>query len=149
MQLRVVSILLMLSLLTLIQIARDGSIISYGNSFYTGSIPANPFVKPSHVDAITALKGVSKILSLPITASSASSTKPGSSERYIIKGSTGAHEDPKANLVYFQTPGKPLTLSWRIETNLKNNWLISYTDAAAASKVFGVVDWVSDAIYDV
>jgi extracellular elastinolytic metalloproteinase len=51
--------------------------------------------------------------------------------------------------VYLQTSDGTLTLTWRVETDLLDNWLLSYVDAAGASEVLGVVDYVSDASYTV
>jgi extracellular elastinolytic metalloproteinase len=95
-------------------------------------------VKPDHVDPLTALNGAAKILGLPITATSASTSRQASGEKYVVKGSKGAQDDPKVELVYFHTAEKTLALTWRVETNLKDKWLLSYTDAKTAAKVHGV-----------
>lgn len=98
---------------------------------------------------MTALKGASNVLSLPISAVAATAKPEEATEHYVIEGTSGAQQDPKARLVYFQTPEQTLSLTWRIETDLNDNWLLSYVDAAGASQVFGVVDYVSDASYTV
>jgi extracellular elastinolytic metalloproteinase len=36
-----------------------------------------------------------------------------------------------------------------VETDLLDNWLLSYIDAAGVSDILGVVDYVSDASYAV
>lgn len=66
-----------------------------------------------------------------------------------IEGTTGAHQDPKARLVYLQAEGNALTLTWRVETDLYSDWILSYVDAAGASNVLGVVNYVADASYQV
>jgi len=50
--------------------------------------------------------------------------------------------------MYLQKDGA-LTLTWRVETDILENWLLSYIDAASASEVHGVVDYVADASYTV
>lgn len=132
------------------QVDADGNVFSYGNSFFTGAVPAeNPLVKRDQVDAVAALKGASNVLGLQIVADAAKAKAEEALEHYIIEGTTGAKQDPKARLVYFQKEDKSLSLSWRVETDLRDNWLLSYVDASGASEVFGVVNYVSDATYQV
>lgn len=107
-------------------------------------------MKREQVDPVTALKGVSNVLALPITATDATA-KPESTaaEHYTIEGTTGAYQDPKARLVYFQTPENTISLTWRVETDLHDDWILSYVDAGGASQVLGVVNYVADAQYRV
>ncbi|TVY53916.1 Extracellular metalloproteinase mep [Lachnellula cervina] len=134
-----------------VNIAKDGSVFSYGNSFYSGATPSeNPMVKRDQVDPIAALTGVSNVLALPITASDATAKPEASAaEHYVIEGTTGAYQDPKARLVYFQNPDNTLSLTWRVETDLNDDWLLSYVDADSASKILGVVNYVADVSYRV
>lgn len=46
--------------------------------------------------------------------------------------------------MYIQNESGGLTLTWRIETNIVENWLLSYVDAVTNTKIHGVVDYVSD-----
>lgn len=132
------------------QVGADGNVFSYGNSFFTGEVPSeNPLVARGQVDAVAALKGASNALGLEISADAATAKAEKALENYIIEGTTGAQQDPKARLVYFQKEDKSLSLSWRVETDLKDNWLLSYVDASGASEVYGVVNYVSDATYQV
>lgn len=71
------------------------------------------------------------------------------SEHYIIRGTTGAHQDPQARLMYFQTPENTLALTWRIETDLLDDWILTYMDAATAKNILGVVNYVADVSYQV
>ncbi|KFY36533.1 hypothetical protein V494_05022 [Pseudogymnoascus sp. VKM F-4513 (FW-928)] len=132
-----------------VNIDKDGNVFSFGNSFFTGEVPSeNPLVKRGQVDAIAALKGASNVLGLKIDAETAKAKAEEALEHYIIEGTTGAHQDPKARLVYFQKEDG-LSLTWRVETDLRENWLLSYVEANGASEVFGVVNYVSDATYQV
>ncbi|OBT50209.1 hypothetical protein VE04_09851 [Pseudogymnoascus sp. 24MN13] len=133
-----------------VNVAADGSVFSYGNSFFSGDVPSeNPLVARGRVDAVAALKGASNVLGLEISADGAQAKAEEALEHYIIEGTTGAQQDPKARLVYFQKEDGSLSLSWRVETDLKDNWLLSYVDASGASEVYGVVNYVSDATYQV
>ena len=123
---------------------------SYGNSFYTGKIPEeSPLKKRDQVDPVAALKAANKVLDLGVSTSSATAVSKADNEQYIIKGSTGALKDPEARLVYFKNEDNTLSLTWRLETDISDNWLLSYVDAKSPEKVFGIVDYVSDATYTV
>lgn len=123
---------------------------SFGNSFYTGDIPSeNPLKKRDQIDPVAALRGVSDSLDLSIATTKASAKAETTAEHYIIEGSTGAYQDPKARLVYFQTPEGTLSLTWRVETDLLDDWILSYVDAKSGEEVFGVVNYVADATYKV
>ncbi|KAG4441518.1 hypothetical protein IFR05_002975 [Cadophora sp. M221] len=131
-----------------VNVAKDGSVFSYGSSFFTGTLPAeSPLGKRDQVDPVLALRGASNTLQLDVTAEGAEAV-PEEVEKYTITGSSGALSDPKANLVYIQT-GNTLSLSWRLETDIGDNWLLSYVDAVAPEKVLAVVDYVSEASYTV
>ncbi|KFY89279.1 hypothetical protein V500_05827 [Pseudogymnoascus sp. VKM F-4518 (FW-2643)] len=133
-----------------VNIAEDGSVFSYGNSFFLGTIPTeNPLVKSDQVGLVAALKGVSNVLGLQVGADAATAKPEEATEHYVIEGTTGAYQDPKACLVYFQTPELTLSLSWRVETDLNDNWLLSYVDVSGATEIYGVVNYVSDATYKV
>ncbi|KAG4438422.1 hypothetical protein IFR05_006075 [Cadophora sp. M221] len=134
-----------------VNVAADGTVFSYGNSFYTGAIPAeSPLVKrDDQIDAVAALQGVTSILALPISAADAVAVPEEAIEHFVIEGSTGTLSEPKAKLVYFQNDDSTLTLTWRVETDIKQNWLLSYVDAVTGKEILGVADYVSDASYTV
>lgn len=132
------------------QIASDGTVFSYGSSFYSGSIPEeSPLVKRDQINPVAALESVTSTLALPISASEAVAVPEEATEHYIIEGSTGTLSEPKAKLVYFQNPDSTLTLTWRVETDISDNWLLSYVDAVSGKDILGVVDYVSHASYNV
>jgi len=105
-------------------------------------------VKRDQVDPVAALRGASNTLQLSVASEGAVAQPEPEIEQYTITGSTGALSDPRANLVYIQNGGS-LSLSWRVETDIGDNWLLSYVDAATPEKVFGVVDYVAEASYNV
>lgn len=94
------------------------------------------------------MAGADSTLQLSVSSKDAKAEPEAEIEHYTISGTSGAVSDPKAHLVYFQT-GDSLTLTWRVETDIEDNWLLSYVDAKTPSKVYGVVDYVSDASYTV
>lgn len=105
--------------------------------------------KRDQVDPVAALKGATSALDLGVSTDSAEAVPKSETEHYVIKGSKGALKDPEARLVYFKNEDNTLSLTWRLETDISDNWLLSYVDAVAPEKVFGVVDYVSDATYTV
>lgn len=105
--------------------------------------------KRDQVNPVAALKALDSTLNLGISADNAEAVSEEAAEHYTIKGSAGALQDPKARLVYFQNPDNSLTLTWRVETDIGDNWLLSYVDAKSPEKVSGVVDYVSDATWQV
>jgi hypothetical protein len=67
-------------------------------------------------------------------------------DTYTIEGTTGAHQAPRATLVYLKTD-QGLELVWRIETDMRDNWMLSYVDATNAETILGVVDYAAHARY--
>ena len=98
---------------------------------------------------VEALQGATSTLQLPVTADSATAEPLDGDEAYVLKGTSGAVKDPEARLVYFQTPEGELKLTWRVETDILSNWLLTYVDASAKDRVHAVVDYAADASYQV
>lgn len=91
-----------------------------------------------------ALKGVISTLGLSVEVQEAIAEAKEDMEQYLFKGTSGTGHDPEAKLVYFVKSDGDLALSWRIETDVTSNWLLTYIDAASNKDVHGVVDYVSD-----
>ena len=98
---------------------------------------------------MTALEGATNVLQLPVTAEGVTAEATDGQETYTLKGTSGAVKDPEARLVYFQKPDNTITLTWRVETDIMSNWLLTYVDAASKEQVHGVVDYSADASYQV
>jgi extracellular elastinolytic metalloproteinase len=49
--------------------------------------------------------------------------------------------------MYFAKEDGTLALVWRVETDVRDNWLLSYVDAQNNAEVHGVVDYVAHATY--
>lgn len=105
--------------------------------------------KVVHIGALAAFKKMTSTLYLPVIADSAIAVPEEKAEHYTLKSTKGAHTDPKAQLVYFQNADKTLTLSWRMETDIIDNWLQTYIDAVTGDTILGVIDYVSDVSYTV
>lgn len=133
----------------MLQVAKDGTVFSYGSSFYTGSMPTeSPLKRRDQVDPVAALRGASNALQLSVASEDAVAEPEPEVEQYTIKGSSGTLSDPKANLVYIQN-GDSLTLTWRVETDIGDDWILSYVDAVTPERVYGVLNYVAEASYTV
>lgn len=118
---------------------------SHGNSFYTGAVPeTSPLKKRDFQDSLTALSAASSILQLDVASDGASVESTDRVETYTITGTSGVQSDPEARLVYFVKDDGTLALTWRVETDVGNDWLLSYVNAETTSEVYGVVNYVSD-----
>ncbi|EEP78692.1 extracellular elastinolytic metalloproteinase [Uncinocarpus reesii 1704] len=129
---------------------KDGKVFSFGNGFYKGEIPKeNPMVKRDFSDPVHALKGACNALKIPIKTNKVSVKSGKGQESVVFKGTSGALSEPKGDLVYFVKPDGKLSLTWRVETDVGDNWLSSYVDAKDSSKIHGVTDYVADATFQV
>jgi extracellular elastinolytic metalloproteinase len=118
-------------------------VFSFGSSFTTASVPSsNALAKANDADSVNALASVNDILGLSITSGDATAESQGPNS-YVIKGTEGAHTDPKAHLVYIRASNDKLVLAWRVETDTYTNWLVSYLNAADPHEILGVVDYTS------
>ncbi|PWW74191.1 hypothetical protein C7212DRAFT_283708 [Tuber magnatum] len=136
-----------------VNIRSDGSILSAGTSFATEGLGiASPVRRSQLLNPLEALEGVVETLGLPLKVESAqaipesSITRGGSS--FIITGSQGAVSEPRADLAYYNTP-EGIKLVWKLETDLNDNWLVSYANAQRKGQVEGAVDYVNDFSYQV
>ncbi|GAW13838.1 hypothetical protein ANO14919_032280 [Xylariales sp. No.14919] len=128
-----------------VNIAPDGTIFSYGNSFFQGSVPAeSPLHKRGSSEAPQALEKAVAMLDIPVSGKATAEATDGT-ETYTLKGTSGAQKDPEARLVYLVKSNGELALTWRVETDVLDNWLLSYVDAKSMEEIHGVVDWVQDA----
>jgi extracellular elastinolytic metalloproteinase len=100
-------------------------------------------------DPIDALKATNAQLQLSVAADKASAVATGAKETFTLKGTSGAVKDPEAKLVYLVKSDGNLALTWRVETDIMSNWLLTYVDAATNKEIHGVVDYSADATYQV
>lgn len=100
------------------------------------------------IQPVDALKAAANVLQLPVKADAATAEPAEGEDSYVLKGTSGAEKDPKAQLMYLQQDGQ-LKLTFRVETDILSNWLLSYVDATTGEDVHAVVDWSADASYQV
>lgn len=121
---------------------RDGSIFSFGDGFFHGKLPeASPVTKRNLKSPLEALKGAAKLLKLPLDASQATVTKKQGDE-YVIEKTKGAVSSPKVGLRYLIIDPKTIAPVWRVETDVGNNWVVSFVDATDSNKVHAAFDYI-------
>lgn len=96
-------------------------------------------------DPVAALNAANSILQLDVKTDGATAEAKDGVETYNIAGTSGAQSDPEARLLYFVKDDGTLALTWRVETDISSDWLLSYVDAVTADKVHGVVNYVARA----
>ncbi|PWY84983.1 extracellular metallo proteinase MEP [Aspergillus heteromorphus CBS 117.55] len=131
-----------------VNVGEDGKIFSYGNSFFTGAMPQGDPLEGKTMDPVAALRGARDALQLPILISNASAQATDARASYTFRGTSGAVSDPNAKLVYFVRLDQSLALTWRIETDVDEHWLLTYVDTTT-TEIHGVVDYVAEATYQV
>ncbi|PWY85466.1 extracellular elastinolytic metallo proteinase [Aspergillus eucalypticola CBS 122712] len=131
-----------------VNIERDGQLLSFGHSFYTGALPSSYLDNPNLSSPVAALRGARDVLQLPLTIDNVSTEAADGQNKYTFRQAVGAVSDPTAKLVYLVKPDGTLALTWRIETDMYEHWLLTYIDAETTT-VHGVVDYVADATYQV
>ncbi|RAK80043.1 extracellular metalloproteinase [Aspergillus fijiensis CBS 313.89] len=133
-----------------VNVGKDGTVFSYGNSFYTGKIPhGNPLLRQGVIDPVTALDRASKALSLALSLDNLKCERVPGTNNHVFQGTSGAITEPKARLVFLLKSDESLALTWRVEAHMDSNWYLTYVDAGANATVHGVVDYASSATYEV
>lgn len=107
---------------------------------------SSPLKKRDFKDAVTALSGASSILDLGVSSDGAAAEATDRIETYKITGTSGAVSDPEARLVYYVKNDGTLALTWRVETDVSSDWLLSYVNADTTEEVHGVINYVSQAV---
>lgn len=135
-----------------IQIGQDGTVFSYGNSFFTGDIPQQLVTDTDEtvLDAVSALKVALDELQLPITVSGNAGIDDSADSDFTVQGISGTTRAPEAKQVYVLTPEGKLALTWKIKTVMPELSLSSYVAVEeAAADLVGVVSHSNHATYQV
>lgn len=126
-----------------VNVRPDGTILSYGDSFYTGPTPAAAPAPAEVIEPQPALETVVDVLGLPIDAAEAQIVEE-SEQSFTVQGLSNVESPPDGQLVYYRTADGTLVSAWRIETDLGDNWLTTYLDAENDNNVLAVTDYVAD-----
>jgi extracellular elastinolytic metalloproteinase len=130
-----------------INVLRDGRVLSVGSSFTTSLNEVGP--RSAVIPPMEAVQGVVDTLGLPLTFSGATAIESKSNNgSYKVVGAEGALSHPRAELVYYRT-GTGVRLAWKVETDIGDNWMVSYASAGEVGNIFGAVDYVADEKYEV
>ncbi|PYI31155.1 extracellular metallo proteinase MEP [Aspergillus indologenus CBS 114.80] len=132
-----------------VNIGKDGTVFSYGSSFYTGMIRRRDLLLGTDaIGSVTALNRACKALRLPLSLDNVKCERVQGYD-LVFRGTSGAISDPKARLVFLVRSDESLALTWRVEAHMDSNWYLIYVDAGANATVHGVVDYAASATYEV
>lgn len=99
---------------------------------------------------MAALDHAVSTFALPIDNAATATAEPTEgADDFVLTGTSGAQSNPKARLVYFVKADNSLVLTWRIETDVLDDWLLTYVDAESTSQVHSVVNYVAEAGFQV
>lgn len=99
--------------------------------------------KRAFKDPVAALNAANSILQLDVKTEGATAEAKDGVETYSIAGTSGTESAPEARLLYYVKDDDTLALTWRVETDISHDWLLSYVDAETTEKVLGVVNYVA------
>ncbi|CCX32654.1 Similar to Extracellular metalloproteinase mep; acc. no. P46075 [Pyronema omphalodes CBS 100304] len=137
---------------------KNGKVVSSGNSLVNGKINAPaPVRRATIIDPLEALKGAIQKMGYDLDVTQARAVQDGFStmrtaggaKNYRIEGAKGAVEDPKAELVYYQTATGEVKLAWKLTTDLDESYMLTYANANVAGDILGAANLVSEAQYNV
>ncbi|SMR60810.1 unnamed protein product [Zymoseptoria tritici ST99CH_1E4] len=131
-----------------VNVNEDGSIFSYGNSFYTGVLPSSAPAVPQLLEPTEVVSSVARTLALPIDPAQAEIVEE-ETAAFRVEGLSNVESAPKGQLVYYRNGDNELVPAWRLETDVTDNWLTTYQQADGSNQILAVTDYVSDASYEV
>jgi extracellular elastinolytic metalloproteinase len=136
--------------LTVSQVNEDGTIFSYGNSFYTGPLPESAPEVPQLLEPTEVVADVASTLGLPIDPAEGEIVEEDVAA-FRVEGLANVESAPQGQLVYYRDGANNLVPAWRLETDVTDNWLTTYIQADGSNEVLAVTDYVADssATYEV
>ncbi|KAL1914963.1 uncharacterized protein VTP21DRAFT_7668 [Calcarisporiella thermophila] len=146
-----------------VNVDAKGNIVSYGNSFFKGTkgdekgkgSKHNPFTKRGAIDPREALLSLAKHINVKVPHPNRieveeSDSLKGESQTVLtnVPFAVDGSEVPVRKALIQTEGGRQLQPVWEIIVEMEENWIQSHVHAYTG-KVVSVVDWVSDATYNV
>ncbi|KAF2210661.1 hypothetical protein CERZMDRAFT_99271 [Cercospora zeae-maydis SCOH1-5] len=129
-----------------VNVRSDGTIFSYGNSFFTGTVPEAAPAPEEVIEPQPVLETVVDTLALPLEPAAAEIVVEETARAFTVQGLGDAVQSPPdGQLVYYRTPEGELVPAWRVETDIGDAWLTTYVDATNDNAILAVTDYVADA----
>lgn len=125
------------------QVRPDGTILSFGDSFFTGTLPSAPPQSSAVIEPQPLLETVVDVLALPINPAEAEIVDE-TARSFMVEGLSGVESPPEGQLVYYRAADGSLVSAWRVETDVGENWLTTYVDAENENEILAVTDYVAD-----
>ncbi|KAF4549268.1 Fungalysin metallopeptidase (M36)-like protein [Elsinoe fawcettii] len=132
-----------------VNVARDGSIFSFGSSVYTGEAPAEAPSVDALIRPAQALERVRSTFDLPGGLSSVP-LNPDGTGRFRAGEAAGLESAAKIELVYYRPTADSVVPAWRVETDTGDAWLTSYIQADGdVDNILSVSDYTSHSTFSV
>ncbi|KAM3421665.1 Extracellular metalloproteinase [Cercospora zeina] len=129
-----------------VNVRPDGTILSYGNSFFAGTVPEAAPAPEEVIEPQPVLEAVVNALALPLEPAAAEIVVEETARSFTVQGLGDTVESPPdGQLVYYRTPEGELVSAWRVETDIGDSWLTTYVDATNDNAILAVTDYVADA----
>eukprot|EP00002_Diphylleia_rotans_P030224 TRINITY_DN619_c0_g1_i1.p2 TRINITY_DN619_c0_g1~~TRINITY_DN619_c0_g1_i1.p2 ORF type:complete len:510 (+),score=84.95 TRINITY_DN619_c0_g1_i1:49-1578(+) len=135
-----------------INIDSTGQVLSFGKSFFEESIAAVPKVAEARLTQFDALKGLAARLGISLqTAPVIVSSEATGAKQTVVRHAALSLDDIPMHLAYLRTEdaAAPLALVWRAVVRQEEDWFDAAMDAMTPAAVRMLVNWVSDAQYNV
>ncbi|KAK4627330.1 Extracellular metalloproteinase MEP [Fulvia fulva] len=132
-----------------VNVRPDGTIFSYGSSFYTGPLPEAAPAPEEVAEPQPVLETVVDVLALPIQPAEADILVEETARSFTVQGLNNVESPPEGQLVYYGNAEGNLISAWRLETDVSENWLTTYVDATNENNILAVTDYVAESTYEV
>ncbi|KAF2225331.1 metalloprotease/fungalysin metallopeptidase, partial [Elsinoe ampelina] len=132
-----------------VNIARDGTVFSFGSSVYTGEVPSEAPNVDSLIRPGQALERVRSTFDLPGGLSNVP-LNPDGAGRFKAGEPAGLEQPSKIELVYYRPTPDTVVPAWRVETDTGDAWLTSYIQADGdVDNILSVSDYTSHSTFSV
>ncbi|RKP08692.1 Fungalysin metallopeptidase-domain-containing protein [Thamnocephalis sphaerospora] len=140
-----------------LNVDKNGKVITYGDNFFRGrdasrhslwaGAASSRFVSPSNAFS-TLAQHIGKPLGSSKITEAALNNQNGESAEYALNGVPGALGQVLARQAYVQVNKDTLEAAWEITVDLGDNYFNAHV-SADGKRVLSLIDWVSDASYNV
>ncbi|PSK46005.1 cytokinesis protein 3 [Elsinoe australis] len=132
-----------------VNIARDGTVFSFGSSVYSGPTPGEAPKVDALIQPSQALERVRSTFNLPGGLSNVP-INPDGTGRFRAGESAGLQNPSKIELVYYRPTADSVVPAWRVETDTGDAWLTSYIQADGdVDSILSVSDYTSHSTFSV
>jgi extracellular elastinolytic metalloproteinase len=127
-----------------INIAKDGSVLSFGNSFTDAELPSERLDTAKLAAPTAAFHTVREKLGLRVAASAVMSSKI-SDRKFNLHSVTGAHDTPTAEQFYYKTSSGSIRPVWSVSVDMWTDYYRAVVDAETGAEMLEAINYTKDA----